>query len=303
MIDKLERLKREEGLVILENEPMSSHTTLRTGGSVSAFIHVMNIDALRRLLDILREKGMRFMIIGGGSNIVWTDRPMDIVVISLSGLRGLRRIDHKRVVAQAGLPLARLVRFTVQEGLQGLEGLLGIPGTVGGAIKGNAGAFGYEIKDRLALVRLLTVNGLLKELKAEDIQFSYRRSSIGEQDIIIEAEFIFKQGDQRELEERMRDCLERRRQTQPVALPSAGSVFKNPQGDFAGRLIELSGCKGMRRGDMEVSMLHANFIVNRGKGTQEDFLRLMEQVQERVLRRFNVLLEPEVRIIKDEHQA
>lgn len=299
----IESLKKEDGLMLLENEPMRFHTTIRTGGSVLAFVHVMKVDALRRLIEFLRERDIRFIIIGGGSNIVWPDRSLDIVVICLSGLRGIKKIDQKRVVVEAGLPLSRLVRFTVQEGLQGLEGLLGIPGTVGGAIKGNAGAFGYEIKDRLALVRLLTVDGLLKELRREDIEFSYRRSSIGDQDILIEAEFFFKPGSQRELQEKMREYLEKRRRTQPIALPSAGSVFKNPPGDFAGRLIEQAGCKGMRSGDMEVSMLHANFIVNRGKGTQGDFLRLMEQIQERVFKRFNIFLEPEVKIIREACEA
>ncbi|MCX7793359.1 MAG: UDP-N-acetylmuramate dehydrogenase [Thermodesulfovibrionales bacterium] len=296
----IEKLRKEEGLIILTDELMRYHTTLRTGGSVSAFIHVKTVEALKRLIYLIKNSGIRFIIIGGGSNIVWPDRDMDIAVIYLSGLRDLRRIDQTSVVAQAGAPLSRLVRFTVQEGLQGFEGLLGIPGTVGGAVKGNAGAFGCEIKDKLRLVRLLTTDGVLKELKREDIHFSYRNSSIGDREIILEAEFSFKIDAVEELEKRMRDYLQKRRQTQPLGLPSAGSVFKNPPGDFAGRLIEQAGCKGMRSGDMEVSMIHANFIVNRGRGTQKDFLNLVERVQERVMKKFNLFLEPEVKIIRQE---
>lgn len=298
MTDRLAKLRKEEGLTIFQNEIMRSHTTLRTGGAVSAFVRVSHVEALIRLLEFLRENNERFIIIGGGSNVVWPDSDMDVFVISLSGLKELRRIDEKRVVAQAGLPLSRLVRFTVNEGLQGFEGLLGIPGTVGGAIKGNAGAFGYEIKDRLRLIRLLSMDGFLQELTKEELHFSYRNSSIVENQIILEAEFLFKPGNPLELAGRMRDFLQKRRQTQPIGFPSAGSVFKNPPGDFAGRLIEQAGCKGMRSGDMEVSMLHANFIVNRGRGTQKDFLKLMEEVQERVFKKFNIFLEPEVKIIK-----
>ncbi|MFN3739129.1 MAG: UDP-N-acetylmuramate dehydrogenase [Thermodesulfovibrionales bacterium] len=297
-IKNLIRSLKYEGMTLLEDEPMRLHTTLRIGGPVSAFVHVRDIEELQRLLLLLKESSIRYMVVGGGSNIVWPDEEMEIFVLSLSGLRYLKRIDENTIVAGGGLPLAHLVRFTVREGLQGLEGLLGIPGSVGGAIKGNAGAYGYEIKDNLRAVRIITREGVLKEFKKDELTFDYRSSSFTDDDIIVEAEFYLKKNRSRDLESMMRDYLHRRRQSQPINLPSAGSVFKNPPGGFAGRLIDEAGCKGMRSGDMEVSMVHANFIVNRGRGTQKDFLTLLEEVQERVLRRFNILLEPEVKIIR-----
>ncbi len=297
-IKDLARNLKDKGMTVLEDEPMRLHTTLRIGGPVSAFVHVKDIEELQRLLFLLRESSIRYMVVGGGSNIVWPDEEMGLFVLSLSGLRYLKRIDENTVVAGGGLPLSYLVRFTVREGLQGLEGLLGIPGTIGGAVKGNAGAYGYEIKDNLRAVRIVTREGLLKELKRDELTFNYRSSSFNDEDIIVEAEFYLKKNRSGDLEAVMRDYLHRRRQTQPINLPSAGSVFKNPPGGFAGRLIDEAGCKGMRSGDMEVSMVHANFIVNRGRGTQKDFLRLLEEVQERVMKRFNILLEPEVKIIR-----
>lgn len=297
-IKELVRILKDKGMTVLEDEPMRLHTTLRIGGPVSAFVHVEDIEGLRRLLLLLKESSIRCLVVGGGSNIVWPDEEMELLVISLSGLRYLKRIDENTIVAGGGLPLSHLVRFTVREGLQGLEGLLGIPGTIGGAVKGNAGAYGYEIKDNLRAVRVITREGVLKELKRDELTFNYRSSSFNDEDIIMEAEFYLKRNRSGDLEAVMRDYLHRRRQTQPINLPSAGSVFKNPPGDFAGRLIDEAGCKGMRSGDMEVSMVHANFIVNRGRGTQRDFLRLLEVIQERVMKRFNILLEPEVKIIR-----
>ncbi len=297
-IKDLTRALKDRGMTVLEDEPMRHHTTLRIGGPVSAFIHVRDMEELQRLLFLLKESSIRYMVVGGGSNVVWPDEEMELFVLSLSGLRYLKRIDENTIVAGGGLSLAHLVRFTVREGLQGLEGLLGIPGTIGGAVKGNAGAYGYEIKDNLRAVRIVTREGVLKELKRDELTFNYRSSSFNDEDIIVEAEFYLKKNKNRDLESVMRDYLHRRRQTQPINLPSAGSVFKNPPGGFAGRLIDEAGCKGMRSGDMEVSLVHANFIVNKGRGTQKDFLRLMEQVQERVMKRFNILLEPEVKIIR-----
>ncbi len=287
-----------EMMVLLENEPMKRHTTLRVGGSVSAYISVTDVETLRNLIKQFQEIGQRYIVIGGGSNIVWPDEDLDLVVINLSGLRHIKRIDERIVLAGAGLSLSGLVRYTASSGLKGLEGLFGIPGTVGGAIKGNAGAFGYEIKDTLYYVKIIDACGEFREISSDDIIFGYRCSSIKDDEIIVEAAFRLKEGSKGTLIDTMRQYLKKKRQTQPIGLPSAGCVFKNPPGDAAGRLIDEAGCKGMRSGDMEVSTVHANFIVNRGKGSQKDFLKLMDMVQDRVMKRFKISLEPEVKIIR-----
>jgi len=287
-----------EMMILLENEPMKRHTTLRVGGSVSAYITVTDIETLRNLIQQFKEKAQRYIVIGGGSNIVWPDEDLDLVVINLSGLRHIKRIEERTVLAGAGLSLSGLVRYTAASGLKGLEGLFGIPGTVGGAIKGNAGAFGYEIKDTLCGVKIIDSKGELREVPRDNIIFGYRESSIRDDEIIVEAAFRLKEGSRGILIDMMRQYLKKKRESQPIGLPSAGCVFKNPPEDFAGRLIDEAGCKGMRSGDMEVSTVHANFIINRGKGSQKDFLTLMELVQERVMSRFKIFLEPEVKIIR-----
>lgn len=287
-----------DDIVLFEKEPMRKHTTLRIGGTVSTYITVTGIEALRKLIKRFQERGQRYIVIGGGSNIVWPDDDLDLVVINLSGLRHIKRIDERTVLAGAGLSLSALVRYTASSGLKGLEGLFGIPGTVGGAIKGNAGAFGYEIKDTLYYVKVIDACGEFREISSDDIIFGYRSSSIKDEEIIVEGAFRLKEGSRGILIDTMRQYLKKRRQTQPIGLPSAGCVFKNPPEDFAGRLIDEAGCKGMRSGGMEVSTVHANFIVNRGKGTQKDFLTLMEMVQDRVMKRFKIFLEPEVKIIR-----
>ena len=287
-----------DDIVLFEKEPMRKHTTLRIGGTVSTYITVTGIEALRKLIKRFQEIGQRYIVIGGGSNIVWPDDDLDLVVINLSGLRHIKRIDERTVLAGAGLSLSALVRYTASSGLKGLEGLFGIPGTVGGAIKGNAGAFGYEIKDTLYYVKVIDACGEFREISSDDIIFGYRSSSIKDEEIIVEGAFRLKEGSRGILIDTMRQYLKKRRQTQPIGLPSAGCVFKNPPEDFAGRLIDEAGCKGMRSGGMEVSTVHANFIVNRGKGTQKDFLTLMEMVQDRVMKRFKIFLEPEVKIIR-----
>lgn len=291
-------IEKMEGLIVLRNEPMARHTTLRVGGPVTAHVTVFSTKALEELIRYLNQKAIPYLIVGGGSNIVWPDRESDVVVLDLSGLRYIKKIEPYTVIASAGLPLLNLVRFTVREGLKGIEGLFGIPGTVGGAIKGNAGAFGYEIKDCLSSVKIVSRDGEFREIKRDELKFQYRGSSIGDDEIIVEATFRFKKGESEELSTRIRQYLYEKRQRQPLNLPSAGCVFKNPPQDFAGRLIDEAGCKGLRVGGMEVSTIHANFIVNRAGGSAGDFLRLMEMVQERVMKRFNTMLEPEVKVIK-----
>ncbi len=291
-VDIFQRLS--ERVELRFNEPLSRHTTLKVGGEAFCFARLSNMDDLIDLINLCNVKGIRYVLIGGGSNLLMPDEGFDGVMISLSGMNRIERIDRNRLRAGAGTMLSRLVREVSKMGLSGMEGLYGIPGTLGGAIKGNAGAFGYEIKDVLSRVVVLR-DMSLSVMDRASIDFRYRESGLLPDDIIISAELVLKEDSPLSIMERMNEFLREKKKRQPIGQYSLGCVFKNPEGLSAGRLIEDAGCKGMREGDMEVSFLHANFIINKGRGRARDFLILMERVQEMVFSRFSLLLEPEIR--------
>jgi UDP-N-acetylmuramate dehydrogenase len=199
--------------------------------------------------------------------------------------------------AETGTLLQRLVNFSKENGYSGIEGLAGIPGTIGGAIFGNAGAFGYEMKDVLVSVEVMDIQGRIKKFNAEKINFGYRSSSISQNELILAAEIKLKKDKKEEVSAKIDDFLRKKREKQPIMEPSAGCVFKNPPGLSAGKLIDEAGCKGIRIGDAEVSSIHANFFINKGKANASDFIRLMEEVAHRVKERFGVVLEPEIKIV------
>ncbi len=276
------------------NEPLSRHTTLKVGGEAFCFARLASMDDLMDLINICNVKGMRYVLIGGGSNILMPDEGFDGIVISLSGINRIERIDSNRLRAGAGTILSRIVREVSKIGLSGMEGLYGIPGTLGGAIKGNAGAFGYEIKDVVSRIVILRNMSLIVMDRAS-IDFRYRESGLLPEDIIISAELVLREDSSLSIMERMNEFFREKKKRQPIGQYSLGCVFKNPEGFSAGRLIEDAGCKGMHEGDMEVSAIHANFIINRGMGRARDFLILMERIQEMVFSKFSLLLEPEIK--------
>ncbi len=276
------------------NEPLSRHTTLKVGGEAFCFARLASMDDLMDLINICNVKGMRYVLIGGGSNILMPDEGFDGIVISLSGINRIERIDSNRLRAGAGTILSRIVREVSKIGLSGMEGLYGIPGTLGGAIKGNAGAFGYEIKDVVSRIVILRNMSLIVMDRAS-IDFRYRESGLLPEDIIISAELVLREDSSLSIMERMNEFFREKKKRQPIGQYSLGCVFKNPEGFSAGRLIEDAGCKGMHEGDMEVSAIHANFIINRGMGKARDFLVLMERIQEMVFSKFSLLLEPEIK--------
>lgn len=276
------------------DEPLSRHTTLRVGGNTFCYARVRFLDDLMELINICRVNGIRYIVVGGGSNILMPDEGFDGLVISLSGMNRIERVNESTLRIGAGAMLSYIVRDVAERGLSGMEGLYGIPGTIGGAIYGNAGAFGYEIKDIVSKVVILRDNSLLV-LDRSSIDFRYRGSGLSGEDIIIEAEFIFKKDSPSSINKRMDEFLMEKKMRQPLGEYSLGCVFKNPEGISAGRLIEEAGCKGMSEGGMEVSSIHANFIINRGNGKSGDFLILMEKIQEIVFSRFSIMLEPEIR--------
>lgn len=282
-------------------EPMRNHTSLRIGGPADIFAMPQDLSSLKNMHINLRRNKIPFFPLGGGTNILVRDGGIEGAVISLRSLRrtGVLSKDNKYayLFAEAGTLLQRIVNFSKENGYSGVEGLAGIPGTLGGAIFGNAGAFGYEMKDVLVLVEVMDIEGRIKKFNAEEINFGYRSSSISQNELILGAKIKLKKDEKEEVSAKVDDFLEKKREKQPLWEPSAGCVFKNPAGLSAGKLIDEAGCKGIRIGDVEVSSIHANFFINKGRANASDFIRLMEEAAHRVKERFGVVLEPEIKIV------
>jgi len=288
---------------------MASCSTFRTGGVVEAMAEPGSGDELAALLGWLHRQRIGWRIIGGGSNILVTNRYHFGVFIRLRGSvddltirppAAADRSERCRVRVDAGCNLAALVSWCGRNGLGGLEFMAGIPGSVGGAIRMNAGAFGQSIGEVLQRVRYLNDRGESLEAERGEIHFSYRYTRLPEEPgarlLITGGDLLLTPADRREVEARCREIIAQRRQKQPAGVGSAGSFFKNPEGDFAGRLIERAGLKGLTLGKAMVSPQHANFIVNTGGAEPEDIIGLMEEVRHKVLQQSGVLLEPEVHI-------
>lgn len=282
------------------DEPMSRHISFRVGGPAKRMAFPASGEQLVLLLDFARTCGARPLVIGNGTNLLAPDEGLDRLVIDTSaGLDGLAQ-EGNTVTAEAGVPLAKLADFACKLGLTGLEFAHGIPGTVGGAVCMNAGAYGGEMKQVIRSVTLLFPDEGIHTLPCEEMHFGYRHSLLTERSdaVVLRASFALTEGDSTAIRERMRELMARRKASQPLEYPSAGSTFKRPVGHFAGTLIEQCGLKGLTVGGAQVSTKHAGFIINIGGATCADVLALIGQVQERVLAETGVRLEPEVRILR-----
>ncbi len=282
-------------------EPMSSHTSLKIGGPADIYAAPQDIPSLINLLLNLNKNRLPVFTIGGGTNILVRDGGIEGAVVSLRSFKKIKTIKeedgHVLVYVGPGVLLQKLLYFAKENGYAGIEGFAGIPGTVGGAIFGNSGAFGYEIKDILHSVELMDKEGNIKRVQSGAISFGYRSSGILPGRLIVGSEIKLKRDKKEEIAERADNFLKIKRERQPLWEPSAGCVFKNPEGASAGKLIEEAECKGLRIGDVEVSGIHANFFVNRGRAKASDFIKLMQVVSYRVKKKSGVVLEPEIRIV------
>jgi UDP-N-acetylmuramate dehydrogenase len=291
-IDDIKRFFR--GHIAL-SEPLSKYTSIRIGGPADYYLEPADKEDAVAIIAFLQQQQFPFMIIGRGSNLLVSDEGIRGAVINLeTGLSAIR-VEHDRVYADAGVSMARFVDFCVQRGYKGVEMLAGIPGTLGGALIMNAGAYGGEISDHLVDVELLR-GGTVLYLKKDEVGFAYRRSGLG-RDIILGASFRFPTGEKEEIMAIRKELLLKRNRAQPLNFPNSGSMFKNPPDGFAAKLIEEAGLKGARRGDAQVSEKHANFIINLGAATARDVLGLIELVRTTVLERFHVTLELEVKLL------
>ena len=304
-MEQLKQQLKAAGILYKENEPLSAHCTFRIGGPADVFVLPKDEEQLCRAVMLCKQADVRYYLLGNGSNILFADEGFRGAVIDVSaeaegmGLSIYQNADGDYISAPAGLKLSELCNFALKHGYTGLEFAYGIPGTVGGAVYMNAGAYGGEMKDVLESVSYLTADGRWVDSEASELDLSYRHSAFEENGAcILGAEFRLAKGDPDAIKARMNELMAKRVEKQPLDKPSAGSTFKRPEGHFAGRLIEEAGCKGLTIGGAQVSEKHAGFVINVGGAACADVLALMAEVQRRVKENSGVTLEPEVRIVK-----
>lgn len=278
------------------NEPMYKHASFKIGGEADAMIFPAGIDDLRMAILGIRKWKIPIFVMGGGTNLLVLDGGIRGIVINLRSFNKLSLPGNNVLYAEAGVSLPMIARYAGEMGLSGLEFASGIPGSLGGAIIMNAGTKEGEIGPIIKSIRFLDMDGFIHDIKWDHLEFGYR-SSLLPPGIIISAELGLKRLKKEEIEERFRKDLIKRKRTQPLSLPNAGSIFKNPYGDYAGRLIEEVGLKGMIIGDAQVSDLHANFIVNRGKATASDVLSLIRMIGKKVEEEKDITLELEIKVV------
>lgn len=297
------------GVPVAFDEPMKRHTSLGIGGPAAAFARPADAAALEGLIMRAAKANLPVFYLGGGTNLLAGDGPANVLVIATEGIKGMDVLEAKGdsvvVNAAAGESLKGLLSFCQQNGYSGLEGLVGIPGSVGGAVWGNAGSYGAQMNDALRSVTVIRGDGKMERFSAGELEFGYRSSPFKEGGplagaLIASVELGLIRQEPAAVSKKMNEFFLMKRKTQPLGERSAGCVFKNPEGLSAGKLIEEAGLKGARAGAIEVSPVHANFFVNRGGGTAADFLRLMDAVVSTVKKNSGIILEPEIRILRDD---
>lgn len=288
-------------MTVERDVPMSRHTSFRIGGPARRMAFPESREQLVILLGLAEECGIRPFLLGRGTNLLVSDRGLDTLVIKTAErMTSIRRLDDVTLEADVGVLLSRLAVYAQQAGLAGLEFAHGIPGSLGGAVCMNAGAYGGEMKQVLRSAAVLFPEEGIRTLSCEELKLSYRHSLLTEhpEAVVLYAEFALTPGDPEQIRETMRTLMAKRKASQPLEWPSAGSTFKRPEGHFAGTLIDQCGLKGLTVGGAQVSEKHAGFLINRGGATFADMTELIRQVQQRVLVETGVTLEPEVKIVK-----
>lgn len=288
-------------MITKEQELMSRHTTFKVGGPARYYLIPENTGEVRAAIDFADERELPYMVVGRGSNLLFSDREYHGVIIEIGEHFSDMSIHlNNTVVVKSGMTLTNMASRLARMGLAGFEFAGGIPGTVGGAIVMNAGAYGGEIKDTLVEVTVMNEKGELVKLDADELELSYRHSILQEKNwIVLSGTFTFRSGSQDEIRAQIQEYNKRRREKQPLEYASAGSTFKRPEGYFAGKLIEDAGLKGYHIGGARVSDKHAGFVINTGDATASEIHSLIEHVKRKVLEKSGVMLEPEVKMIGD----
>lgn len=298
MYDYIENIIPKER--ILFNEPMSRHTTFRVGGEAKCMVQIEKEEELIKLVPYLNQIGQEYFILGNGSNLLVGDKGYRGIIIKLGEGMNEITIKDNRITVQAGALLSKTAVAARNAGLTGMEFASGIPGSVGGGIVMNAGAYDGEMKQIIESVKVMDKEGRILILDNETMEFGYRTSIIKNRPfIVLEAVLCLQTGDKAEIQKKMDELMEKRRSKQPIEFPSAGSTFKRPEGYFAGKLIMDAGLRGYSIGGARVSDKHCGFIINTGTAAAADIKEVIEEVQERVKERFGVTLEPEVVFLGD----
>lgn len=293
--EDLEKLLGREK--ISYNEPMKKHTTFRVGGEVEYFLMPSSVEEIQAVIELLKEYQIPFLTVGNGSNLLVGDKGMEGAVLHLGKNFSDICVEGTKVCAQAGALLSAIANQAAKAELTGLEFAAGIPGSLGGAVTMNAGAYGGEMQQVITSVCVLTEDGQVKTINREDMEFGYRHSIVPKQKLIVlSAEFVLEKGIEAEIRAQMDDLAKKRREKQPLEFGSAGSTFKRPQGYFAGKLIMDAGLAGFTIGGARVSEKHCGFVINGGDATAQDVIDVMEHVKKTVKEKFSVELEPEVRM-------
>ena len=284
-------------LQVLKDEPMSRHTTFRIGGPADYFV-CPDREQIAEVLAVAKKCGMAITVIGNGSNLLVGDKGIRGLVVEIGSAMNQIMVDKNRITAGAGALLSQVAAKAAAAELGGMEFAAGIPGSVGGAVTMNAGAYGGEMKDILRTVTVLTPEGELKTLDVSEMDLSYRHSCVPEQQyIVLEAEIELGYKPEKEIRAQMEELRNKRIEKQPLEYPSAGSTFKRPEGYFAGKLIMDAGLRGYRVGDAQVSEKHCGFVINRKNASAQEVRQLMQDVQDKVKAQFGVMLEPEVKML------
>ncbi len=296
--EKLENMLKKEN--VLKNEPMSKHTSFKIGGIADYFVKVENVENLRKLLELAKKEEIPYQIIGNGTNLLVREGGIRGIVIKLELKECVvgKQEEFAYITVGAGLPLSNLALIALENGLSGLECMAGIPGTVGGAIRMNAGAFGREMKDVVVFSKAMDENGQIQELSLQEHDFDYRKSAFAENGLIIlETTIKLIYAEKEKIKQKMEECKSLRRKNQPLEFPNAGSVFKRNMDVPVARLIDECGLKGYCKGDAQISNKHAGFIVNTGKATATDVLQLIQEIKTKVKQKFEQNIELEILII------
>lgn len=296
----IEKICNKYGVEFFRDEPLSKYTSFEIGGKCDFLVRPDSVDVLREVLTYCRENDIKYYILGKGSNVLVSDNGLSGVVILISSAFSTVSTENdEHIYCEAGASLAKVCSFAKEHSLTGLEFAYGIPGSVGGALFMNAGAYGGEMKDVVESCDYLDENLEVKTMYAEDMKLSYRHSIFCEkQYIILGVRFKLNKGNKAEITAKMSELMEKRRSKQPLEYPSAGSTFKRPEGDFAARLIEVSGLKGYTCGGAQVSEKHSGFVINKGGATCEDVKNVISGVKEKVYKDSGIMLECEVLILE-----
>lgn len=287
----------ENSVEYTENEPLTKRSTFRIGKNAKIAIFPDSAKKTAKVVTFLKEKGEKFLVLGKGSNVLFPDHDIQYPIIFTDKASSVTLCGKNGISAEAGASLAKVSALAAANGLGGFEFASGIPGTVGGAVVMNAGAYGRNISDVIVKTEYIDKNGEIKTVVGEEHSFGYRKSVFTSDDVVLRSEFVFEPKPSELISEEIAALAEKRRSTQPLEYPSAGSVFKRPEGFFVGKMVDECGLKGLTVGGAQVSLKHSGFIVNIGGATSEDVKNLVEAVREKVYSKFGVMLEREIRYI------